>query len=395
MLYNRKINDDLFYVGVSDRTKSVFEGVYPIPNGMSYNSYLMIDEECALFDTVDLSVADSFLENLHTALGERRLSYVIVSHMEPDHSGTLGLLLKLYPDVTVVASAKAMAMIGQFLGYSPKNDKVVKEMDTLSLGKHVLQFYAAPMVHWPEVMVTYDTTDGTLFSADAFGTFGALDGRLFADEVDFERDCIDEARRYYTNIVGKYGTPVKALLGKAAKLDIKMVCPLHGYVWRNKIDYFVNKYLLWAEYKPEEEGVCICYASIYCNTEKVARAINARLSERGIKSAIVDLTHEHYSVAVANCFKYSRAVMATITYNGAIFTPMRTFLEEYVEHGIQGRRIGIVENGSWAIVVGDKIRAMLAECKGTVVIDNTISLRSAASEETLSQIDGFIDELMK
>ena len=394
MLYNRKIKDDLIYVGVSDRVKPIFEGAYPVPNGMSYNAYLMLDEKCALFDAVDSSLASEFLDNLRRGLGERKLDYIIVSHMEPDHSGTLGILLEAYPEAAVVCSAKAKSMIAQFLGFEPKCVSVVKDGDILSLGAHSLKFIAAPMVHWPEVMVTFDMTSGTLFSADAFGTFGALDGRLFADEVDFERDHIDAARRYYTNIVGKYGVPVKTLLNKVSGLDVKMVCPLHGYVWRENIGYFVNKYLHWAEYRPEEEGVCICYASIYGNTEAVARAVNARLSERGIGSVLVDLTHEHYSVGIANCFKYSPAIMASITYNGTVFTPMRTFLNEYVEHGIRGRKIGLIENGTWAITAGEKMRHILAACPDTTVIDKVISIKSSADASIAEQIDDFIDEIM-
>ena len=394
MLYNRKINDDLIYIGVSDRSKSIFEGVYPIPDGMSYNSYLLKDEKCALFDTADSSLAGQFIDNLKSGLGESALDYIVVLHMEPDHSGTLGLLLGLYPNATIVCSAKAKSMIAQLLGYEPKNVNVIKEGDKLSLGKHNLKFVGAPMVHWPEVMVCFDTTDGILFSADAFGTFGALDGKLFADEVDFESECIDEARRYYTNIVGKYGTPVKVLLNKAAALEIKTVCPLHGFVWRDNISYIVNKYLHWAEYKPEEEGVCICYASIYGNTEAVAYALSARLNERGIKTDMVDLTHEHYSFGIANCFKYSRAVMASVTYNATIFTPMRTFLHEYADHGIKGRKVGLIENGTWAATAAKEMREIIEKCPNTTVIDKVISIKSSANAEVLAQIDGFIDDLM-
>ncbi|MBR5089872.1 MAG: FprA family A-type flavoprotein, partial [Ruminiclostridium sp.] len=323
----RKITDDLVWVGANDRKLSLFEAVYPVPAGVSYNSYILKDDKTVLFDTADSAVSDQFFENLAYELGDCSLDYVIVQHMEPDHSATLWQLLTLYPGTKVVTSAKALTMISQFFSELPAERVItVKEGDTLDTGKHSFSFVAAPMVHWPEVIMTYDTTDKILFTADAFGTFGALGGAIFADEVDFEKDYLDEARRYYCNIVGKYGEQVQTVLGKAAGLDVKMLCPLHGFVWRRELDYIITKYDLWSKYVPEEKGVLLAYTSVYGNTQSAAELCAAKLREKGIPVKMYDASMTHTSYIVAETFRYSHVIFATTTYNNGIFIKMEELL---------------------------------------------------------------------
>ena len=320
------IREDLFWVGGNDRRLALFENVFPIPRGVSYNAYVLLDEKTVLFDTVDKSVSGVFFESLAHVLAGRKLDYLIVNHMEPDHAATMEELVLRYPEVTIVTNAKAVAMIKQFFLFDvDARCKVVAEGDTLTTGRHTLAFLMAPMVHWPEAMVTYDATTRTLFSADAFGTFGALSGNLFADEVDFERDWLDDARRYYVNIVGKYGTQVQALLKKAATVDIDMICPLHGPVWRTNLSWFIEKYQRWSTYTPEDNAVMIAYASVYGNTENAANILASKLAARGVKKiAMYDVSATHPSVIVSEAFRCSHLVFASTTYNAGIFCNMET-----------------------------------------------------------------------
>ena len=386
------IGNDLIYVGASDRRLALFENVYPIPRGVSYNSYVMLDEKNVLFDTCDSSVSGQFFENVKEALEGRMLDYVVVHHMEPDHAATLMDILIPFPEATVVCSAKAAQMIEQFFAYKPEKMQVVKEGDEIVTGRHRLQFIMAPMVHWPEVMMTYDTTDKVLFSADAFGTFGALSGNIFADEVDFEREWIDDARRYYTNIVGKYGQPVQTVLKKAAALDIKMICPLHGPVWRSNLEWFIGKHDLWSRYEPEEKGVVIIYGSIYGHTEAAALRMGTLLSQRGVKNIhAYDASHTHASKLVAECWRASHIVLASSTYNNGIFTPVEELLHDLKAHCLQSRTWALIENGSWAPQSGKLMRAMIEEMKDMTVLGDTLTLKSAMKPEQEQELAELAD----
>ena len=368
----RQITQDLYWVGGSDRRLALFENVYPIPGGVSYNAYLALDEKTVLFDTVDKSVSEVFFENLAHLLDGRPLDCLVVNHMEPDHCATLSELVLRYPGVRIYTNAKAVAMIKNYFTFDiDSRVTVVKEGDSLSSGKHTYKFVMAPMVHWPEVMVTYDTVDGVLFSADAFGTFGALNGNIFADEVNFEADCLDDARRYYTNIVGKYGNQVQALLKKAAALDIKLLCPLHGPVWRRDIGWFIEKYQKWSTYTPEEDGVMIAYASVYGHTENAADIIAAKLADAGVRNVkMYDVSVTHPSVIVSEAFRVSHIVFASTTYNAGIFVNMENALHDIVAHNLQNRTIAIVENGSWAPTSGGLMRELLGRLKNTTILEH-------------------------
>lgn len=394
-MYNyRKIQDDLFWVGANDRRLAMFEGVYSVPDGVSYNSYVLLDEKTVLFDTVDKAVAKVFFENVAAVLNGRDLDYVFVHHMEPDHSAVLEDLVLRYPDVKIVCNAATRTMIKQFFDFDLDCRWVeAKEGEVFSTGRHNFCFVKAPMVHWPEVMVSFDTTDGILFSADAFGTFGALNGALFADEVDFDRDYLDEARRYYTNIVGKYGQQVTTLLTKAAMLDIKMVCPLHGFVWRKNIGYFIDKYLHWASYTPEEIGVMIAYASVYGNTENAVEILAVKLREKGIKTRIFDVSVTPASDIVAAAFRYSHLVFASTTYNAGIFVCMEALLSDLVAHNLQNRTVALLENGSWAPTSGNLMRNMLSKCKDMNILDTGLTIRSALKENQIPQLEAVADAL--
>ena len=364
MYCTKKVRDDLVWVGANDRRLSMFEGVYSVPYGVSYNSYLLTDDVTVLFDTVDKAVSGTFFQNLEHALDGRELNFVVIQHMEPDHSATLNELMLRYPKATIVCNSKILAMIDQFFNMDLTGKAfVVKEGDTLNTGNHVLRFIFAPMVHWPEVMVTFDETTGTLFSADAFGTFGALNGAIFADEVDFERDYMDEARRYYCNIVGKYGNQVQSLLKKTHGLDIKMICPLHGFVWRRNLEDYFDKYVKWSTYTPEETGVMIAYASVYGNTENTAEIISSRLRDRGIKTVMFDVSVTPASEIIAAAFKWSHLLFASTTYNAGIFVSMEELLNDLAAHNIQGRTVAFVENGSWAPTSGSLMRGIIESCK--------------------------------
>lgn len=388
------ISQDLIYVGVSDRRTALFENVYPIPRGVSYNSYVLLDEKTALFDTTDASVASQFFENVQAALASRRLDYVVVHHMEPDHAATLMDLMLRYPEAMVVTTAKAAQMMEQFFGSKPAQLQAVKEGDTLSLGRHQLVFTMAPMVHWPEVMMTYDTTDKVLFSADAFGTFGALSGNLFADEVDFEGEWLDDARRYFTNIVGKYGVQVQNVLKKAAALDIKMICPLHGPVWRENLGWFIGKHDLWSRYEPEDRGVVIIYGSIYGHTEAAALRLGTLLAQRGVKHIkAYDASRTHTSTLVAECWRASHIVLASSTYNNGIFTPVEELLHDLKAHCLQNRTWALIENGSWAPQSGKLMRAELEQMKDITIVGDTVSLKSAATAVQEEQLADLADAL--
>lgn len=388
MYCTRKVADDLIWVGADDRRLAMFEGVYSVPKGVSYNSYLLLDEKTVVFDTVDHAVEKTFLENIEHELNGRTLDYLVVQHMEPDHSATVRTLLMLYPEAEVVCSKKTEGMLRQFFGDAVKmNIKVVGEGDTLKTGKHEFTFLAAPMVHWPEVIVTYDLTTKTLFSADAFGTFGALNGALFADEVDFFRDYLDEARRYYTNIVGKYGVQVQALLKKAATVEIKTICPLHGFVWRENIGAYLEKYQKWSLYEPEVNGVMIAYASVYGNTENAANILACRLRDKGIKAIMFDVSVAETSEVVAASFQYSHLVFAAPTYNGGIFIKMDEVLRDIEAHSLKNRTVAFMENGTWAVTCGKQMKEIFAGLKGMNIIEDTVTIKSALADGQEAQVE--------
>ena len=394
MYCTKKIASDLVWVGANDRRLAMFEGVYSVPAGVSYNSYLLTDEKTVLFDTVDKAVSRTFFENLEHELGGRPLDYVIVHHMEPDHSATLSELLLRHPETTVVCNDKTAVMIAQFFGKDAvKNMHLVREGDVLSAGAHELTFYLAPMIHWPEVMMTYDKSAHTLFTADAFGVFGALNGAIFADEVDFDRDYLKEARRYYTNIVGKYGVQVQNLFKKIAGLDIQMLCPLHGFVWRRDLGYILEKYNLWSTYTPEDKGVMIAYASIYGNTENAAEILASKLRERGVRTAMYDVSVTPASDIIAECFRWSHLVFASATYNGGIFVTMDELLRDIAAHNLQKRTVAFMENGTWAPVSARQMAAIFAPLKNMTVLEQSVAIRSSLTEGQLAEIEALADVL--
>ena len=394
MYCTRKVTNDLTWVGADDRRLACFEGVYGVPDGVSYNSYLLIDNKTVLFDTVDKAVSRTFFENVAHALGGRKLDYLVISHMEPDHAATIDELVLRYPDITIVCNSKIQTMLGQFFRLSDKlKYLVVKEGDTLSTGKHNFTFVMAPMVHWPEVMMTYDLTDKILFSADAFGTFGALNGNLFNDEVDFFTDYLDEARRYYTNLVGKYGAQVQAVLKKAAALELNYVCPLHGFVWRSHFGDFLEKYLKWSSYTPEENGVMIAYASVYGHTENTVNILACKLAERGIKTKVYDTSVTPASYILSDAFKYSHMVLASTTYNAGIFVTMENLVHDIANHNLQNRKVAILENGSWAAASGGLMKNALSGLKGTQFIGETVSLKSDITDSQLAELDALADAI--
>ena len=392
----KQITSDMVWIGGSDRRLALFENIYPIPRGVSYNAYLLLDEKTVLLDTVDRSVSDIFFENLEHALNGRPLDYLVVNHMEPDHCGTMQELVLRHPEVKIVCNAKTLKMIHQFFSFDVDSRALlVQEMDTLTTGRHTLAFVMAPMVHWPEAMVTYDTTDKVLYSADAFGTFGAMNGNIFADEVNFETEYLADARRYFTNIVGKYGTQVQALLRKAATIEIKMICPLHGPIWRKDIGWFIDKYVKWSTYTPEEESVMIAYASVYGNTENAANILASKLADAGVKNvAVYDVSMTHPSVIVAEAFRCSHLVFASTTYNAGIFATMQTALDDIVAHNLQNRTIALIENGSWAPMADGLMRKKLAALKNVNILDNTVKILSSVKEDQLSQLDALANALL-
>lgn len=391
----KKVTDDLYWIGGSDRRLALFENVYPIPRGVSYNSYVLLDEKTVLLDTVDASISGLFFENLEYVLNGRTLDYLIVNHMEPDHCAVIGDVVRRYPDVKLVCNAKTVPMLKQFFNF-PVEDRtgIVKEMDTLCTGKHTFAFVMAPMVHWPEAMVSYDTVDKILFSADGFGTFGAINGNLFADEVNFERDWLDDARRYFINIVGKYGVQVQNLLKKAATLEIKMICPLHGPVWRENLGWFIEKYDTWSSYKPEDQAVMIAYASIYGNTENAAEILASKLADKGVKNiAMYDVSVTDPSVIVSESFRCSHLVFAAPSYNGGIFTKMETVLSELKAHSLQNRTVAIMENGTWAPVAGRQMREIFAGMKNIELLEEGVTIRSAVKEAQEASLEALAEKI--
>jgi len=394
----KKITKDLFWVGANDRRIALFESVYPVPDGVSYNSYLLMDEKTVLLDTVDKAVNHQFFENIQHVLNGRKLDYMIINHMEPDHCAEIPTIVRWFPDVKIVCNAKTQAMIKQFFDFNLPDDRylLVKEGDCLNTGKHNLTFLFAPMVHWPEVMVTYDTVDKILFSADAFGSFGAVDGNIFADQVDFEHRYMDEARRYYTNIVGKYGPQVQALLKKASGVEISMICPLHGYIWRKDLGKFIEKYQNWSTYTPEINSVMIAYASVYGGTQNAAEILAGKLAELGVENIkIYDVSVTHPSYIVSDAFKYSHIVFASTTYNNGIFVNMENLLHDILAHNLQNRKIGIIENGSWAPVSGKLISEVVSKLKNTEIIENSVSLKSAVKENKSEELENLAKAIVK
>lgn len=396
MQNSRQINNDLYYVGASDRRLALFENIYPIPRGTSYNSYLLLDQKTVLLDTADAAVAEQFFENVEGVLAERKLDYLVVNHMEPDHCALIQELVLRHPELTIVTSAKAASMIRQFFGFDLDSQlQTVAEGGTLCTGRHTLSFILAPMVHWPEVMFTYDTTDKTLFSADAFGTFGALNGNIYADEVDFDRHWLSDARRYYTNIVGKYGVQVQNVLKKASSIDIRMICPLHGPIWRQDLGYFIDKYSTWSSYAAEEKGVLIVYASIYGHTAAAAEKVASLLAERGVKDiAMYDASHTHVSQLVSEAFRYSHAVLAASTYNCGIFTPMESLLADLRAHNWQQRSVAIIENGSWGPMSGKLMRATLEQMKAINILGEVLTIKSALKKSQLPELESLAEAIV-
>ena len=375
------------YIGVNDKSIDLFEGQYPVPNGVSYNSYLILDERIAVMDTADARAADEWLKNLELALAGRNPDYLIVSHMEPDHAGSLELAARKYPGMQIVGSAKTFGMISQFFDIDLSNRTVtVQEGDEIKLGSRTLRFYMAPMVHWPEVMVTYEASEGILFSADAFGKFGAL---------DVQQEWEDEARRYYYNIVGKYGVQAQALLKKAATLDISAIYPLHGPILKDNLSYYINKYQLWSSYTPEENGALIAYASIYGHTAQAAKALSDMLTRRGIKSVLRDLARTDVSYCVADAFKYEKMVLASASYDGGIFPPMEEFLHHLKSKTYRGRQVGIVENGTWAPSAAKGIKELLGQMKDIVICEPVITIKSAANKAVYEQMEMLAEALKK
>ena len=385
---NMKITDTIKYVGVNDHQVDLFEGQYAVPNGMAYNSYVILDDKVAVMDTVDANFKHEWLDNLEQALGGRKPDYLIVQHMEPDHAANVANFLEVYPGTTVVANAKTFVMIKNFFGLDLEGQKLeVENGSTLSLGNHNLTFVFAPMVHWPEVMVTYDSTDKVLFSADGFGKFGALD-------VEEDWDC--EARRYYFGIVGKYGVQVQNLLKAASAFEIEKICPLHGPVLSENLEHYLGQYQTWSSYGVESEGVMIAYTSVYGNTKKAAELLGEKLKEKGCPKVVVcDLAREDMAEAVEDAFRYGKLVLATITYNGDIFPFMRTFIEHLKERNYQNRTIGLIENGSWASTAGKVMAGMLEKSKNITMLEKPVKIMSSLSEENLKELDEMAEELMK
>lgn len=386
-MYDMKISDSVVYIGVNDKTIDLFESQYKVPNGVSYNSYVILDEKVAVMDTVDKRVTEQWLENLSQALNGRTVDYLVVSHLEPDHASNIQKLAELYPNMKIVGNAKIFSMLPQFftMDFSDRS-VVVKEGDTLSLGSHTLQFFMAPMVHWPEVMVEYEQSEKILFSADGFGKFGAL---------DVEEDWTDEARRYFINIVGKYGTQVQNLLKKAATLDIQTICPLHGPVLKENLGYYIDKYLTWSSYEPEEEGVVIAYASIHGNTAKAAEKMAEILKEKGAKAVCCfDLARDDMAEAVAEAFRYDKLVIMSPTYDGALFPCMEDFLYHLKVKTYKKRTVGIVENGSWAPMAGKLMKAYLEAMKDVQICEPVVSIKSVMKEADEKNLETLAEALL-
>lgn len=395
MYCTRNVSDSVVWVGGSDRRLALFENLFPISRGVSYNSYLILDEKTALIDTVDASITGQFLDNVYHTLNGRSLDYLIVNHMEPDHCANIAELMLRFPEMKLVGNAKTFVFINQFYDVDLTGRTVtVKEGDTLSLGAHTLAFYFAPMVHWPEVMVTYEQSEQILFSADAFGTFGALNGALFNDEVEFDREWLSDARRYYCNIVGKYGPQVQAALKKLSALPISTICPLHGPVWRNDLNYLIGKYDLWSRYEPEDKTVAIFYASMYGETENAANILAARLADSGVKNiAMYDVSVTHVSTLIAEAFRCSHLVFAAPTYNNGIYPAMLNFLHDMAALNLQNRTVGLIENGTWGPTTAKQMRELLEGMKQMTVLEPSVTVKSALKGDSLEQLNALASSI--
>ena len=396
MYCTRKIAETITWVGGSDRRLALFENLFPIPRGVSYNSYLISDEKTALMDTVDSSIRQQFMENLVHALGGKKLDYLVVNHMEPDHCSNIEELMFRFPEMKIVGNAKTIQFIRQFYEIDLEGRTVlIKENDELPLGQHTLKFMMAPMVHWPEVMMAYELTEKILFSADAFGTFGAMNGNLFDDEINFDRNWLDDSRRYYTNIVGKYGAQVQAVLKKASALDIKMICPLHGPVWRSNLSYLLEKYDKWSRYEPEEQAVLMLYGSMYGDTENAVNVLAGSLAEAGVKDiAVYDVSSTNVSYLIAEAFRCSHIVLAAPTYNAGLYPAMEAVLLDMKALNLQNRVVAVMENGSWAPAAGKQMRAILGEMKNMRVLEGGVTIQSSLKTEKLEALDQLKDQIL-
>ena len=396
MQNTRKVTDDIVWVGCNDRRLTLFENLFPIPRGVSYNSYLVMDEKVTLLDTVDVCALQQFMENIDYVLGGKEIDYLIVQHMEPDHGAGIQEMMRRFPNMKIVANAKTVQMIGQFFDL-PKEDRVVlvKEGDTLTTGTHTFRFVMAPMVHWPEVMVTYEESEKVLFSADAFGTFGALNGNIFSDELEFDKEWLADARRYYANIVGKYGMQTQALLTKAAGLDIQLICSLHGPIWRENLSYIIEKYDKWSKYEPEDKEVVIIYGSVYGHTEQAVDALAGKLAEKGIRHiAAYDVSTTHVSELIAEIFRASHIVIACATYNGGIYPPMENLLNDMKALSVQKRTVALMDNGAWAPTAGKQIVKKLEEMKEMELLTQQLSIKSVLKNDREAELDAFAQQII-
>lgn len=396
MQNTRKVTDDIVWVGCNDRRLTLFENLFPIPRGVSYNSYLVMDEKVTLLDTVDVCALQQFMENIDYVLDGKEIDYLIVQHMEPDHGAGIQEMMRRFPNMKIVANAKTVQMIGQFFDL-PKEDRVVlvKEGDTLTTGTHTFRFVMAPMVHWPEVMVTYEESEKVLFSADAFGTFGALNGNIFSDELEFDKEWLADARRYYANIVGKYGMQTQALLAKAAGLDIQLICSLHGPIWRENLSYIIEKYDKWSKYEPEDKEVVIIYGSVYGHTEQAVDALAGKLAEKGIRHiAVYDVSTTHVSELIAEIFRASHIVLACATYNGGIYPPMENLLNDMKALSVQKRTVALMDNGTWAPTAGKQIVKKLEEMKEMELLTQQLSIKSVLKNDREAELEAFAQQII-
>ena len=396
MQNTRKVTDDIVWVGCNDRRLTLFENLFPIPRGVSYNSYLVMDEKVTLLDTVDICALQQFMENIDYVLDGKEIDYLIVQHMEPDHGAGIQEMMRRFPNMKIVANAKTVQMIGQFFDL-PQEDRVVlvKEGDTLTTGTHTFRFVMAPMVHWPEVMVTYEESEKVLFSADAFGTFGALNGNIFSDELEFDKEWLADARRYYANIVGKYGMQTQALLTKAAGLDIQLICSLHGPIWRENLSYIIEKYDKWSKYEPEDKEVVIIYGSVYGHTEQAVDALAGKLADKGIRHiAAYDVSTTHVSELIAEIFRASHIVLACATYNGGIYPPMENLLNDMKALSVQKRTVALMDNGTWAPTAGKQIVKKLEEMKEMELLTQQLSIKSVLKNDREAELDAFAQQII-
>lgn len=396
MQNTRKVTDDIVWVGCNDRRLTLFENLFPIPRGVSYNSYLVMDEKVTLLDTVDVCALQQFMENIDYVLDGKEIDNLIVQHMEPDHGAGIQEMMRRFPNMKIVANAKTIQMIGQFFDL-PQEDRVVlvKEGDTLTTGTHTFRFVMAPMVHWPEVMVTYEESEKVLFSADAFGTFGALNGNIFSDELEFDKEWLADTRRYYANIVGKYGMQTQALLKKAAGLDIQLICSLHGPIWRENLSYIIDKYDKWSKYEPEDKEVVMIYGSVYGHTEQAVDALAGKLAEKGIRHiAVYDVSKTHVSELIAEIFRASHIVIACATYNGGIYPPMENLLNDMKALSVQKRTVALMDNGTWAPTAGKQIVKKLEEMKEMELLTQQLSIKSVLKNDREAELDAFAQQII-